>query len=221
MIDSEKNLLCLVSGSVIGSIDDQKSPRTVFALTSSHHRMRNIGVYLITFSISALAADAQIFIPTDNGSGINFRIKNFGTTVEGCFKGITGRILFDPNVLSTAKFDVSVEANSIDTGIKMRDYHLRKEEYLDTRIYDRIRFVSSRVSKSSAPNEFIITGVLTIKNVAKQIAFPFFYSISGGAPVFHGQFEIDRRDFNVGGNSLIMSDKVTVHVSLSTVKKIE
>jgi polyisoprenoid-binding protein YceI len=135
--------------------------------------------------------------------------------VEGSFKGLNGKIEFDPTNISSAQFDVSIDVNSIDTGIEIRDNHLRKKEYFDVKTYSRIHFVSSKI-QTTKTGQFVVSGHLTIKNITKEISFPFRYSIVKGTPSFEGEFEINRRDFNVGGGSLTMADNLNVYLDVRT-----
>jgi len=163
-----------------------------------------------------MSSVGQTLSPNDDESRITFKIKNFGATAEGSFKGLQGKIQFDPVNLSKALFDVSIDANTISTGIGLRDNHLRKKEYFDVKSYPRIRFISSHILSSSKPGEFIITGNLTIKDITKEISFPFTYSHDN---VFKGQFQIDRRDYGVGGNSISLADELTVHLNVIVKKE--
>ena len=65
---------------------------------------------------------------------------------------------------------------------------------------------------------YTLTGTLTIKNTAKEISFPFIYSVSNGNPTFKGQFQINRRDFKVGGSSLTLADNLMVFLSVTSKK---
>lgn len=71
--------------------------------------------------------------------------------VEGTLSKLEGEIKFDLQNLSEALFDVSVDAKSVDTGITLRDNHLRKEEYLDVKNYSQIKFKSTGVVKGATP----------------------------------------------------------------------
>ena len=55
-----------------------------------------------------------------------------------------------------------------------------------------------------------------LKELSKEISFPFRYSIVKGIPSFEGEFEINRRDFNVGGGSLTMADNLGVFLDVRT-----
>ncbi len=150
----------------------------------------------------------------DNPKAVTFKIKNFGLMVEGSISALEGEIRFDSQNVATALFDVSVDANSIDTGISLRDNHLRKEEYLDVKNYPRIKFVSKRVVKGDKPNTWILTGELTIKKITKEISFPFSVLRQDENNNFKGEFSINRRDFGVGGKSISMADELLVMLNI-------
>ena len=86
-------------------------------------------VFAAVMLLNTSLISAQRFSPIDAGSSVNFTIKNLGLNVTGKFTGLSGSIIFDPNNLSESKFSVSVNASSIDTDIKARDNHLKKEDY--------------------------------------------------------------------------------------------
>lgn len=152
---------------------------------------------------------SQTLKPQEEGSSVQFKIKNFGSTVTGTMKGLQGKIDFDPAQLANAHFDVTVDATTVDTDSGMRDRHLKKEEYFDVDNYPRLRFVSTAVT-ASAPGKYVVTGNLTIKATTKSVSFPFTYSSMGGQAVFEGEIPINRRDYSVGGGSFSLSDNLTV-----------
>ena len=151
----------------------------------------------LTFSVVLVG---QTYTPSDENSSVKFRIKNFGFNVTGSFKGLKGAVQFDPNDLAKSSFDVSVDATSVNTGIDMRDDHLRAEEYFDVKNYPRIRFVSTRITPSNKSGTLFVFGKLTIKNTTKDISFPFVAKPQDEGYVFNGEFKINRRDFGVGGS---------------------
>src|SRR5690348_14032020 len=102
--------------------------------------------FLGIISLLLTSQKAQILTPMNPGSSVNFEIKNFGFTVGGSFTGIKGTVQFDPKELNNSSFDVTIDANSINTGIDMRDEHLRGESYFDVKNYPRIHFVSTKIS---------------------------------------------------------------------------
>jgi len=155
--------------------------------------------------------------PVDNRSAIQFKIKNFGINTGGVFTGLEGKIRFDTNHLDDANFDVSIDANSVNTGNEMRDNHLRDDPYFDVKNYPRIHFVSVKVTPSDKPGVLLISGKLTIKNQTKDISFPFTATAMNDGYLFKGVFSINRKDFGVGGTSVI-SNNLEVDLSILTNK---
>ena len=176
---------------------------------------------LFTLICSLLATNhifTQPFKPVDEGSEVSFRIKNFGINVKGSFTGLKGKIVFNPDSLALCSFDVTVDAKTISTGIEQRDNHLRKEEFFDADKYPQIRFVSTKVTTSDHKNYLFVFGRLTIKDVTKEISFPFKAVSKGDDYLFEGEFPLNRRDFNVGGGSITMSDNLTVTLKVLSKK---
>lgn len=153
------------------------------------------------------------YTPSDEGSVVKFKIKNLGIGVEGFFKGLKGNIYFDPTNIAATKIDVTVDANTINTGIKMRDNHLRKPEYFDVSVYPFIRFVSVEVI-STGKNSYNVKGNLTIKNTTKLISFPFSVTPKDGGLLFTGFYKINRRDYGVGGRSITLSDNLEIDLNV-------
>jgi polyisoprenoid-binding protein YceI len=167
-------------------------------------------IAIIVAATTCLSSVSQVYKPVDDQSSVKFKIKNFGfNNVTGSFKGIQGTIRFAPENLAASSIDVTVDAKSVNTGINLRDNHLRKEEYFDVKKYPVIRLVSSKISPSSKAGTLFMSGKLTIKNVTREISFPFTAVPQEGGYLFTGEFRINRIDFGVGESSSV-SDNLTV-----------
>lgn len=156
----------------------------------------------------------QTYTATDEGSKVYFVIKNFGINTGGTFNGVAGSITFDPSNLAAASFTVNVDANTVDTDIEARDKHLRRSEYFDVEKYPKISFRSTKITTTNKEGYLFMFGVITIKNVSKEISFPFSQTSKDGGILFKGDFKLDRKDFGVGGNSFSLSDEVSVQLSI-------
>ncbi|MES1218704.1 MAG: YceI family protein [Bacteroidota bacterium] len=176
---------------------------------------------LTTFILSSLTllVFAQAYTPVDNGSKVKFSIKNFGINTGGTFEGLEGTINFNPDDPSTANFDVNVDAKTVNTDVESRDNHLRKEEYFDVEKFPKINFKSTKVTKTNSKEYLYMFGNITIKGVSKEIKFPFKVTPKDDGFLFEGNFKLNRRDFGVGGNSLALSDDLTVTLSVFAKKK--
>ncbi|MES2005843.1 MAG: YceI family protein [Bacteroidota bacterium] len=169
---------------------------------------------LIVFVCITGTGMSQQFIPVDNGSAINFSIKNFGINTNGSFTGLEGKIRFMESDLNASLFDISVDVNTLTTGIKARDNHLRKEEYFNAEKFPRINFVSKKVLATEKSGEYTITGTITIKGISKEISFPVTVTKQTDGLRFKTGFKLNRRDFKVGGSSIVLSDNLVVSLSL-------
>lgn len=165
----------------------------------------------------AFQTQAQNFTPTDAGSKVHFVIKNFGISTGGDFSELKGTIIFDPENLAGSRFDVTVAANTIDTDNKMRDNSLLEQEYFYVSKFPVIRLASTKISATNKTPEgfYFFNGELTIKGVTKSISFPFQAKKSGDGYLFTGNFDIDRLQFGVGGKSIVLSNKVSVSLSVA------
>lgn len=176
--------------------------------------MKNLLLIIIAaFTFSGLKAQ-QILTPTDEGSKVHFVIKNFGIKTGGDFSGLKGTIKFDKSTVTDWSFDVTVDASTIDTDNNTRDGHLKKSEYFDVKQYPQIRIVSTKIATTDKPGLYRFNGNLTIKGVTKPIDFLFKVNSSNGGYLFGGTFDMNRRDFGVGGDSVSMADSLRVTLSV-------
>ncbi|MBS1661688.1 MAG: YceI family protein [Bacteroidetes bacterium] len=175
--------------------------------------------FLILFLQLIVAAGfSQEYKPADAGSSVGFEIKNLGFNTKGSFTGLDGKIVFDPQDLSKASFDVSIDATSVNTDNSMRDGHLKKDSYFDVEKYPRIKFVSTSVSGPDKSGHYTLSGKLTIKSTTKDIYFPFIATKMGDDYIFKGDFKINRKDFGVGGSSTVSSE-LTIQLTVLAKKQ--
>lgn len=175
-------------------------------------------LFFITLAIGQSSFAQQKLTPSDAGSKVNFVIRNFGMKTNGNFTGLKGAIQFDPVNFGTSSFDISVDAATVDTDNSSRDAHLRKTDYFDVEKYKTIHFKSTKVVRSSVAGRFFVFGILTIKNISKPVQFGFSATPKNNGYIFEGEFEINRRDFGVGGSSISLSDKLKVILSVLAIK---
>jgi polyisoprenoid-binding protein YceI len=175
--------------------------------------MKSIKILFATLLLSNIAF-AQTYLATDEGSNVHFTIKNFGIKTGGDFTGLKGTIVFNSKALTTSSMNVSVNATSINTDNTGRDKHLRKEEYFNVEKFPLLTFVSTKITESSTAGRFFVIGNLTIKGITKAVQFGFSATPTATGYTFAGDFEINRRDFGVGGKSAVMADKLKVTLNV-------
>jgi polyisoprenoid-binding protein YceI len=178
--------------------------------------MKNTLILLFGLVAAANRSTAQ-YTPNDQGSTIKFTINNFGFGIDGSFTGLQGSIDFDPQNPTTGKFDVRIDAGTVNTDNALRDSHLRNDSYFDVKNYPRIRLVSSRIQPTGKTGTYQFMGQLTIKKTTLPVSFPFSASAEGATLNFKGSFSIRRKDFDVGGTSTI-SNELTVSLNVIATK---
>jgi polyisoprenoid-binding protein YceI len=171
----------------------------------------------LTFLFAGLfTVKAQQYKPLDDKSEVNFTIKNFGFSTPGSLKGLKGSIKFNSSDLVSSSFNVSVDVNTVNTGVDARDSHIKKEEYFNAEKFPVISFNSTKITKEQ--NSYTVTGNLTIKGVTRPVSFPFTVQNQDNGLIFSGSFSINRKDFGVGGSSAVLGNSVDVSLKVFAVK---
>lgn len=140
---------------------------------------------------------------------IRFTIKNAGIEVEGEFEKADFKLWLDSEKLDASALEGRLIVASLNTGIALRDSHLLGEEYFHQKKFPTIHMKSLSLSRlSTSKNEYSGVFLLVIKDKSKELTLPFTYQNNQ----LKAQFELNRRDFGVGGSSFIMSDTVTLEI---------
>lgn len=172
----------------------------------------------ILFLIFSNTIMAQTFNVNAVTSKINFVIKNIGLNVNGSFSGTKGTVILDTKELKNSVINISVNSNSVNTDNAARDKHLRKDEYFDVEKFPTINFESTKIESAIRLNRYNVEGNLTIKGISKPLKFELIAVEKDNNFELKCNFEINRRSFKVGGNSLVLSDNVKMNLNIITVK---
>lgn len=173
--------------------------------------------FTLLFLIVAHTVFAQQLSVTNAESKVSFVIKNMGINVDGTLGGLKGRMQFDPKSLAATLFDITADVNTINTNNAKRDAHLKKDDFFDAAQYPVIRMVINQVTAKGG-NNYRGAGTLTIKNVTRKISIDFVAIPNATGYKFTSSFKINRKDFGVGGSSMVMGDIVTVSLDVSAKK---
>ncbi|MCW3160145.1 YceI family protein [Chryseobacterium oryctis] len=153
-------------------------------------------------SITVFAQTAWAVDPMH--SSVNFTIKHMGISfVQGRFDSFEGRVITKGDGLDDATFEFMTNINSINTGVEMRDKHLKSPDFFDVEKYPQMRFESIAITKDKAKNTYILKGKLNIKDVIKEISVPVTFGgitkNQQGKEVlgFQTTFKVNRLDYNI------------------------
>ncbi|ARZ67684.1 polyisoprenoid-binding protein [Streptomyces albireticuli] len=178
----------------------------------------------------ALAALTGDYTIDPAHSSIGFTVRHaMVTNVKGSFAEHEGSLRLDGSdpARSTASLDVRIE--SVDTGIKDRDAHLRGEDFFDAARFPLMTFRSTSAEQLGG-DRYRVTGDLTIKDVTRPLAIDLEFNgsatdVYGNERVgFEGGAEILRSDWGLTWNAaletggVMVSDKVKLTFDISAVK---
>lgn len=81
-------------------------------------------------------------------TSVDFAVKTFWglTTVRGRFDRFDGSYEVGPD---GTKIELTIDADSIDTGNRTRDRHLRSTDFFDVAEHPQVRFTSTRVRRAA------------------------------------------------------------------------
>lgn len=173
-------------------------------------------ITLLAITLFSLHSEAQW--NKVKSTTIAFKIKNAGFNVNGSFGKANVQINIDEKNPSNSTFSGVVEANSVKTGINLRDTHLKeKEDFFNVAKFPTLNMKSTKVVVKSA-GIYTVTWILTMKGVARQFTSDVTTKENGDVLLLSTSFTVNRNDWNVGGNSMTMGDNVTINLSASVSK---
>jgi polyisoprenoid-binding protein YceI len=160
--------------------------------------------------------------------------------VRGHFKDVHGSLEFDPDNPAQLALETTIQAHVLWTGEPQRDNHLRSADFLDVAQHRTITFKST-ASKCVGPNDYEVTGDLSIRGVSRTVVVemhylgkwrtPYWTDAGDAGPVarvgFVGQTRINRQDFQVSWNGdlenrgVVVSDEVFITVDVEALLESE
>jgi polyisoprenoid-binding protein YceI len=162
-------------------------------------------------------------------SSVTFTIRHMMSKVRGQMNIKEGWLEVDNDNLSTAKVDVVLDAASIDTGVEMRDNHLRSADgHFDVANYPTITFKSKRIEGTDRSN-FKVIGDLTIHGVTKEVVLSASFNGEGKDPrgnrrvSFEAETKLNRKDYDLTWNQaleaggFILGDEVKLEIGVEAV----
>lgn len=167
---------------------------------------------------TAQPAAADNFTVDAVHSSVTFKAEHFGISwVHGRFNSFSGNFSYDKAAPAKSSFELTIKADSIDTGNTARDNHLKNPDFFDTKQYATISFKSTSVKPAKDGLE--VKGDFTMHGQTKPITFV----LKGGKEVefqgmkrigFFTDLTIKRSDFGmVDKMPGALGDEIPVSVS--------
>jgi polyisoprenoid-binding protein YceI len=138
--------------------------------------MKKLALLALAFAATLSAAPRTYNVTSDGKNYAMFTSEATLETIHGRTSGVSGTIDADPANASDAKVNVSIDLTTLDTGISMRNDHMRNK-FLQVEQFPKAEFKSVSVTgaKSVAANkpaDLTVTGDLTIHGVTKRVTAP-------------------------------------------------
>lgn len=128
---------------------------------------RILAVALICLISSSAMASTWTIDP--DHSNIQFKIRHLTiANVKGTFGKVKGVVKIHEKDMSKSAVDVTIDIDSINTGVAKRDEHLTSDEFFDTAKYPTMSFVSRKVTPNGK-GKLKILGVLSIREISREV----------------------------------------------------
>jgi len=162
-----------------------------------------VAVVIWAALVAPRAADAQSlrFRIQPEASEITFRATSRLMNADGRFSRFSGDVMVDPTVLTSGRINLTIDAPSLDTGIEMRDKHLRSSDFFDVDRFPTVVFQSLRVE--AAGRRATVVGRLTMHGVTREISVPIDVQITHTALVPTAAFIVHRGEYGINYNSFV------------------
>jgi polyisoprenoid-binding protein YceI len=176
-------------------------------------------------SVLALAGPRAFAAPgaytADPGaSRLEFSGVQAGAEFKAVFHKFTATIEFAPDTLASARFDVLIDAASVDSQDKDRDGTIRGPDIFDVAHFPTAHYATRSFAKTASG--FTAQGSLTLRGVTKDVPVDFRFT-PGAHPTLDGTANLKRLDFGAGQgdwkSTEWVKDAVKVHFALVLVPK--
>ena len=170
------------------------------------------------------------YVPDTTHSRIGFVARHaMVTKVRGHFSDYSGSGYFDSEAPENSTIELTIQAESIDTGNADRDGHLRSNDFFDMDNHKTIEFRSTDVARVDE-DVYRVTGDLTVRGTTRTIAFDLAYTGAAVDPFgntrigLEGSVTVNRKDFGLNWNAaldtggVLVSEKVTLEFDVSAIK---
>lgn len=195
--------------------------------------MRLLAAALLAVTTVALplAAEPRTYTIAGAKNALTFTIEDAVETINGSTPKVTGTIVADPANAAASSVEISADLTAIDTGIDLRDNHIR-DEFVETKKFPRATFRSISVAlpatpiAANQPVDVTVTGDFTLHGVTKRITTPvrivlipeseITKSTRGPGDWLHATatFPLTLSDFGVKVPTSFASDKVEVRMDV-------
>lgn len=128
-------------------------------------------------------------------SSVGFQAKAaFGMKVNGRFDRYESPITVGSSVAESA-ISAIIWTDSVDTGIKMRDQHLRADNVFATVRFPTLEFRSAAIVET--PTGLNVTGTLRVRDISESVTFHATRSTTSGPPRYNATVVVSPKEYGI------------------------
>lgn len=149
--------------------------------------MKYLIIILFWFSSVSLVGQ-QLHVKSDE---VKVKFHYVSKGAEGTLGDFQADIYWDPENLSKSSISGSVATKTIDTGIGLRDRHLKSGSYFDADEHPKMTFKSNTIKKTDTG--YRVSGDLTIAGITDDMTIDFTFDGSrfkGTSTIYSNDYEI-------------------------------
>ena len=130
-----------------------------------------------------------------NHSTAQFTVRHMAiSNVTGSFTKVSGTVELNEKDITQSQVSASIDVNSVDTRVAMRDADLRSDHFFDVQKYPTIEFKSKKIVNSGGKVQLI--GDLTMHGTTREITL----DVDGPTPQIIDTWGNPRRGFSATGS---------------------
>lgn len=147
-------------------------------------------------SVNTFAQTATTWNADPAHTQVFFNITHLGIAdIKGNFGEFESSIVAAKDDFSDAQYAITIQVPSINTGIEMRDDHLRSADFFDAEKHPTMTFKSTS-SKKVSDKKYQVTGDLTFHGITKPITL----DVTHRGTIDHPQSGKTISGFTISGN---------------------
>jgi polyisoprenoid-binding protein YceI len=173
-----------------------------------------------TATYEAIGVPAGTYVMDNHHGYVTFSYTHMGfSNPQLAFRDVDARIDFDPDHPENSAVEVTIQADSIDSGVDIFDGHLNSENFFNTEEHPTISFKSTSFVRSGQ-NGGTMTGDLTLMGITKTVSLDVKLLAAMTHPLnkkptlgLEASGTLNRSDFGLGKYVPNVSDEVRIQIS--------
>jgi len=185
-----------------------------------------VAALLCSLSLAAALAVVDVYERDPDHTFAYFEFNHLGySTQRDRFDKVDATVTLDLEN-QVGSVEVGIDVHSVSTGSPMFDRVLRSDMFFDADRFPVITFKSTRLSFGRLDDVMAVEGTLTIKGISRPLTLTVTHFKCMMHPMLrkpacglNATGKLRRSDFNLGRFAPLISDEITLYVSMEALKR--